>query len=145
MRISYNGLQFLKEREGFKDTAYRDSAGIWTIGYGTTKIKGVPVVQGQTITEKEAEECLEDDLSWAQEAVNQGVKVRLTQGMFDALVSFVYNVGGSAFTTSTLRRLLNGGMYEEASEQFHRWKYAGGKVIPGLVNRRRLEFDLFWK
>lgn len=145
MKISYNGIQFLKAREGFKAEAYMDSAGVWTIGYGTIRINGIPVEPGQKITEQEAEAALEADLAWAQTAVNQAVKVRLTQNMFDALVSLVYNIGVGAFTDSTLLRLLNQGKYQEAAEQFHRWKFAGGKVIPGLVNRRRLEFDLFWK
>jgi lysozyme len=143
MKISYNGVQFLKQWEGFEANAYKDTGGVWTIGYGTIKWKGQPVVQGMTITEKEAELALEEDLAWAQTAVNQLVRVSLTQNMFDALVSFVYNVGENAFRKSTLLRLLNQGNYTEVSKQFERWKFDNGKEVKGLLNRREAERALF--
>ena len=143
MQISYNGIQFLKQWEGFKAQAYKDTGGVWTIGFGTIKWKGLPVGQGMTITEKEAELALQEDLAWAQTAVNQLVRVSLTQNMFDALVSFVYNIGETAFRKSTLLRLLNNGSYTEAAKQFERWKFDNGKVIQGLLNRREAERALF--
>jgi lysozyme len=95
------------------------------------------------VTEKEAEADLEADLAWAQTAVNQLVKVKLSQNMFDALVSFVYNVGESAFKKSTMLRLLNMGLYQMAGAQFMRWVYDNGEKIGGLLNRRREERKQF--
>lgn len=143
MKISYNGIQHLKQREGFKSEAYQDTGGVWTIGYGTIKRNGLPVQAGMRVTEKEAETDLEADLAWAQTAVNQLVKVKLSQNMFDALVSFVYNVGETAFKKSTLLRLLNMGLYSMAAAQFMRWIYDNGKEIGGLLNRRRAERKQF--
>ncbi len=143
MQISHNGIQFLKQWEGFEANAYKDTGGVWTIGYGTIKWKGQPVAQGMAITEKEAELALQEDLAWAQTAVNQLVRVSLTQNMFDALVSFVYNVGETAFQKSTLLRLLNQGNYTEVSKQFERWRFDNGKEVKGLLNRREAERALF--
>lgn len=143
MQISQRGIDALKEHEGLRTRAYRDVAGVWTIGYGTIKIKGKPVEAGMTCTLQEAEEWLRDDLAWAQTAVNRLVKVGLTQSMYDALVSFVYNVGESAFARSTMLRKLNTGDYAGAAEQFDRWIFAGGKPVRGLVNRRRVERSMF--
>ena len=143
MQISFNGIQFLKRWEGFKAEAYKDTGGVWTIGYGTIKWMGKPVEQGMKMTEKEAELALQADLAWAQTAVNQLVRYPLTQNMFDALVSFVYNVGESAFRKSTLLRLLNQGRVADAAKQFERWKFDNGKVVQGLLNRREAERALF--
>jgi len=143
MQISHMGIQSLKELEGFRAKAYKDTGGVWTIGYGTIKWLGKPVEAGQTITDKEAELALQADLAWAQTAVNQLVRVPLKQHMFDALVSFVYNIGENAFSKSTMLRLLNEGKYDQAAEQFKRWNQDNGKVIPGLVSRRKVEESLF--
>lgn len=143
MQISYSGIQSLKELEGFRDKAYKDTGDVWTIGYGTIRWLGKPVEAGQTITEKEAQLALQNDLAWAQTAVNQLVRVPLKQHMFDALVSFVYNIGADAFAKSTMLRLLNGGLYSSAADQFKRWNKDNGKVIPGLVSRRKIEESMF--
>lgn len=143
MQISYMGIELLKEHEGFREKAYKDTGGVYTIGYGTIKWLGKPVEAGQTITDKEALLALQADLAWAQTAVNQLVRVPLKQHMFDALVSFVYNIGESAFSKSTMLRLLNEGKYDQAAEQFKRWNQDNGKVIPGLVSRRKVEESLF--
>lgn len=143
MQISYNGKKLIQELEGFKGTAYLDTGGVWTVGYGTTKIEGKPVEAGQTCDEKRAQEWLSADLAWAQTAVNTLVKVRLSQPMFDALTSFVYNVGENAFARSTMLQLLNGAQYEAAAQQFDRWVYDNGKLVKGLVSRRREERSLF--
>jgi lysozyme len=143
MQISYNGLTLLKELEGFRSESYLDTGGVWTIGYGTTRVKGKPVEAGLTCTEAEAAQWLSDDIAWAQTAVNKLVKVPLKQGMFDALVSFVYNVGEDQFRRSTLLRLLNLKQYIEAGKQFLLWKYDNGKVVQGLLNRRHKELAFF--
>lgn len=143
MQISHMGIQSLKELEGFRAKAYKDTGGVYTIGYGTIKWLGKPVEAGQTITDKEAALALQADLAWAQTAVNQLVRVPLKQHMFDALVSFVYNIGENAFSKSTMLRLLNEGKYDQAANEFKRWNQDNGKVIPGLVSRRKVEESLF--
>lgn len=142
MQISFNGINFLKDLEGYRDTAYLDTAGIPTIGYGTIRIDGKPVELGMTCTEPQAVLWLTADLAQAQTAVNKLVTVPLTQNQYDALVSFVYNVGVHAFATSTLRRLLNT-KDPHTSDEFDRWVYSGGHVTKGLVARRRSEKSLF--
>lgn len=130
----------IKKAEGLRLTAYLDTGGVWTIGYGHT---GADVREGLTIPLSEAERLLTRDLKVAEGHVNDAVKVKLTQNQFDALVSFVYNVGGGAFRSSTLLKLLNAGDYEGAAYQLPRWNKDNGKVIPGLTNRRHEERDLF--
>ena len=143
MQISYNGLNLLKELEGFRSESYLDTGGVWTIGYGTTRVEGKPVEAGLTCSEAQAQDWLSQDISWAQTAVNKLVKVPLKQGMFDALVSFVYNVGEEQFRRSTLLRLLNLGQHIEAGKQLLRWKYDNGKVVNGLMNRRIKELAMY--
>ena len=113
---------------------------MWTIGYGHT---GADVREGLTIPLSEAERLLTRDLRTSEWHVNRLVQVKLTQNQFDALVSFVYNVGGDAFAKSTMLRLLNAGDYVGAANQFQRWNKDNGKVVDGLTNRRRKEYELF--
>jgi len=143
MQISVKGIEMLKELEGFRDKAYKDTGGVWTIGYGTTKVNGKPVQEGMTTTPQEAELWLTTDLAEAQTTVNKEVRAPLTQSMFDALVSFVYNVGGDAFSRSTMLLKLNQRNYLGAACQFDRWVYDNGKKIKGLIARRRIERSLF--
>ena len=95
------------------------------------------------ITEKRAEELLRQDLKKFEGYVNSYVKVELTQNMYDSLVSFTYNCGGGALKSSTLLKLLNKGDYNGAAGQFEKWTKGGGKVLPGLVKRRKEEKELF--
>lgn len=132
--------QVIKDHEGLRLTAYKDGGGVWTIGYGHT---GADVGEGLTIPLSEAERLLTRDLRTAEGHVNGGVKIKLTQNQFDALVSLTYNIGGEAFKDSTLLRLLNAGDYEGAANQFPRWNKDNGKVVNGLINRRREERELF--
>jgi lysozyme len=143
MQISHNGLELVKDAEGFRDTAYKDTGGVWTIGYGTTRVDEKPVEQGMHCTEPQASLWLQSDMAAAQTCVNQGVKVPLTQNAFDALCSLCYNIGIAAFRSSTLLRLLNAGDYKGASAQFRRWDMDNGKHIPGLLSRRLRETSLF--
>jgi lysozyme len=132
--------QAIKTAEGLRLTAYKDGGGVWTIGYGHT---GADVREGLTIPLSEAERLLTRDLRVAENHVNGAVQVKLTQNQFDALVSFVYNVGGDAFRKSTLLKKLNAGDYLGAADQFPRWNKDNGKVVDGLTNRRREERALF--
>lgn len=139
MKTSQKGIDLIKQFEGCRLTAYKCPAGIWTIGYGHT----YGVIEGQKISQKKAEDYLKNDLKTFEAAVNSFVSATLTQGQFDALVSFSFNVGCEALRTSTLLKLLNQGKYEEAAEQFSRWVYASGKKLDGLVRRRKAEKELF--
>lgn len=139
MKLSPAGLALIKRWEGLSLSAYRDVAGVWTIGYGHTKTAKA----GQQITEAQAEALLREDVAWAEEAVNELVRVPLRQSAFDALVSFTFNLGRGALAQSTLLRILNEGDYDGAAEQFGRWIHAGGKVVQGLINRREAEATMF--
>lgn len=139
MEYSQKGLDFTARSEGIRLIAYQDSGGVWTIGVGHTK----GVKKGQEITYAQAMAFLVEDVKDAVAAVKRRVKVPLTQGQFDALVDLVFNIGEEQFRTSTLLRVLNGGMYEAARMQFPRWKYDNGKVQGGLVVRREGNMKMF--
>ncbi len=143
MQISVNGIEALKEHEGFRSKAYLDTGDVWTIGYGTTRIGNIAVSKGMTCTIEQATQWLYADVGDAQTAINTLVKVPLEQHQFDALVSFVYNIGIGAFRSSTMLRLLNFGDYKGAAGQFKRWNKDNGRVIPGLVSRRSVEQSMF--
>ena len=139
MKPSEAGLALIRQFEGLRLSAYKCPAGVPTIGYGTTK----GVKMGQTITREEADRLLLEDAQRYADRITELVKVKLSQHQFDALVSFVYNVGPSAFAGSTMLRLINQGLYADAARQFQRWNKAGGEVMPGLTRRRAAERDLF--
>jgi lysozyme len=144
LKTSDDGLKLVKLSEGLETKAYPDpgnpSTGEpWTIGYGHTQ----GVRKGDTCTEDQATEWLRSDLGYAEGAVRHLVDVPLTQGQFDALVSFVFNVGQGAFGNSTLLRLLNKGDYAGAAGQFARWNKGANGPLPGLTIRRESERKMF--
>jgi GH24 family phage-related lysozyme (muramidase) len=144
MRTSDKGIALIKEFEGCKLTAYQDSVGVWTIGYGWTQpVDGKPIRAGMTIKQETAERLLKTGLVSYESDVSRLVKVGLNQGQFDALVSFTYNLGARSLSTSTLLRKLNSGDYAGAADEFLRWNKAGGKVLNGLTRRREAERALF--
>ncbi|CZV45620.1 MULTISPECIES: lysozyme [Enterobacter cloacae complex] len=144
MQTSDKGIALIKEFEGCKLTAYQDSVGVWTIGYGWTQpVDGKPIRAGMTIKQETAERLLKTGLISYESDVSRLVKVGLTQGQFDALVSFTYNLGARSLSTSTLLRKLNAGDYAGAANEFLRWNKAGGKVLNGLTRRREAERALF--
>lgn len=147
MKISAAGLRLIKRHEGFRTDAYPDAGYGWsraTIGYGHTSAAGPPTVtKGMTITKGQAEQILRTDLDNFSKDMMKYVSVPLTQGQFDALVSFVFNVGIGNFKDSTLRRKLNQGDYEGAAAEFPKWRKSNGKVFTGLVHRRAQEKALF--
>lgn len=121
-------------------TAYWDKYGnVWTIGWGHTRT----AKKDMTVTLFGAERLLIEDVREAVKAVNDAVKVYITQNMFDALVSFTFNVGSGALHKSTLIKRLNGGDIAGAANEFLRWRYAGGVQLKGLVRRREAERNLF--
>lgn len=139
MEISQAGLELIKEFEGFRSNAYRDSVGVATIGYGHTK----GVRMGDVITRAQGEAFLLGDTQHAQESVERLVTVPLTQNQYDALVSFTFNLGSGNLASSTLLKKLNDGDYQGAADEFPRWVHAGGKKLEGLVRRRNAERRLF--
>ncbi|UJA61010.1 lysozyme [Enterobacter hormaechei] len=144
MQTSEKGIALIKQFEGCKLTAYQDSVGVWTIGYGWTQpVDGKPIRAGMTIKQETAERLLKTGLLSYESDVSRLVKVGLTQGQFDALVSFTYNLGARSLSTSTLLRKLNAGDYAGAADEFLRWNKAGGKVLNGLTRRREAERALF--
>lgn len=144
MQTSDKGIALIKQFEGCKLTAYQDSVGVWTIGYGWTQpVDGKSIRAGMTIKQETAERLLKTGLVSYESDVSRLVKVGLTQGQFDALVSFTYNLGSRSLSTSTLLRKLNAGDYAGAADEFLRWNKAGGKVLNGLTRRREAERALF--
>jgi lysozyme len=139
MKISQEGIALIKVFEGCKLESYLCAAGVWTIGYGHTKM----VEEGQEITQEEADNILLNDLEIYEEAVLKAVEVPLHQHQFDALVSWTFNLGGANLNASTMLKVINKGEYEDVPAQIKRWNKAGGKVLQGLIRRREAEALLF--
>ena len=138
MKTGSKGIDLIKHFEGCELEAYKCPAGVWTIGYG--HIKGVK--EGMTITEHQAEEMLKSELNEYEGYINNLVTAELNQNQFDAMVSWVYNLGGGNLKASTLLKVLNAGDYAGVPAQMMRWNKAGGKVLEGLTRRRQAEADL---
>lgn len=170
MKISKNGLINLKTWEGsvVRDGLHRpydddngrevqrggSFVGYLTVGYGHLLDKSELNLEALFIgddmieywnglTESQALSLLDEDLDWAEEAVRNGVEVEINQNQFDALVSFTFNTGGTAFRKSTLLQLLNRGLHHEVPTQMARWNRSGGRVMQGLIRRRQHEADLW--
>ena len=144
--ISEKGYAIIREFEGFKAEAYLDTGGVWTIGFGTIKYpNGQRVKKGDTCTREQADQWLKNDCKWVDACLDKNVKVNLNQNQFDALASFVYNIGETAFVKSTMLTLINQNSLTSAASQFDRWVFDNGKRIQGLVNRRAKEKSLFLK
>jgi lysozyme len=137
--INAAGLALIKSFESFRSYPYKDSAGIWTIGYGHTKGVNAWTVP---ITEDQAEDFLLADVTDAEAAIERLIYIALNDNQFSALVSLIYNVG-TAPLTHTLGALLNEGNYSAVADQFLRWNHAGGVVSDGLTRRRVAERNLF--
>ena len=144
MVVSLFGVDIICGFEGKRLAAYDDGVGVWTIGFGTTVYpNGIKVKKGDTCTEAQAKAYMAHDLKKFESAVNNAVKVPLSQNQFDALVSLAYNIGTNAFSKSTLVKKLNANDNRAAADQFDVWVNAGGKRMQGLVNRRAKEKSLF--
>ena len=141
MPISDAGLNLIKQSEGFRGQVYNDVAGIPTIGYGHRILPAEDFSDG--ISEEEATALLLHDVDWAEHAVERLVTVALSQGQYDALVDFTYNLGAQQLANSTLLKLLNQAQYDDAGQQLLRLNKAGGKVQPGLTRRREAELQLW--
>jgi len=140
MRISNKGIELIKKHEGLRLSAYQCSAGVWTIGYGHTG----NVTPDMTITLAEAEELLRKDLLTAETAVNAAY-LAVNQNQFDALVSFVFNIGKGAFGKSTLlKKAVVNPDDPSIRDEFMKWVNGGGQRLPGLVKRRNDEANLYF-
>lgn len=140
MNVSPAGIEAIKQREGFTPTPISDGAR-QEIGYGHDILPGENIPS--PIDDAAATQLLEDDLVPVATVINDSVSVPLNQNQFDALASFVYNIGATAFRNSTLLKLLNQGDYAGAAGQFGRWNMFGGHVNAGLVARRKSEAAQF--
>lgn len=141
MELSQSALNLIKTSEGFRTHTYMDVAGIPTIGYGHRLLPHEVYPGG--ISETQASELLVADVRGACQAVGRLVKVPLTQGQFDALADFCFNLGSARLASSTLLTKLNQGQYDAARQQILRWDMAGGEVRKALKARRQSEFDLW--
>lgn len=140
MKTSSRGIELIKRHESLIQTAYLDPVGIWTIGYGHTG----GVKSGDVVSEAQAEQLLREDLSTAERAVNSH-GLRLNQNQFDALVSFTFNCGSGNLARSTLLKKVKRNSNDPTiADEFRKWKYGGGRVLPGLVKRREEELKLYF-
>ena len=144
MEMTKEGLTLIKRFEGFRGSAYRCPAGVWTIGYGHTSEAGPPrVIQGSEMSLGDADTVLAADVSVFAAAVRKELKRELNDGQFSALVSFAYNAGIGAFRSSSVLKAVNAGDFEAVPRRLQLWVKGGGKTLPGLVKRRAAESELF--
>lgn len=139
MKISQKGIDLIKKFEGCKLQAYLCPAGVWTIGVGHTK----GVKKGMVITQQQAEMFLKDDITPIEGALNY-LGINFTQGQFDALCSWIFNIGMGSFNTSTMRKYIIAKKSDlEITDQMIKWVNAGGKPLLGLKKRRAEEANMF--
>jgi lysozyme len=156
MKVSQKCIEQIKKDEGVRSRPYQCPALLWTIGVGHVidpnhaKVpladrKQLPIPAGwdRVLSADEIDDILRKDLARFEAGVSRLIKVELTQGQFDALVSFSFNVGLGNLQNSTLRMKVNRSDFEGAAEQFLVWTKAGGRVLPGLVKRRTHEKEMF--
>ena len=145
MKISERGLNLIKRYEGLRLRPYKCPAGLWTVGYGHVIGDGrtLPESERRTFTKEEVDLLLQKDVARFERGVLRLCPVPLTQGQFDALVSFSFNVGLGALQRSTVRLKTNRGEKEQAADALLAWSKANGKVLPGLLKRRKDERALY--
>ena len=140
MKTSPKGIALIKEFEGLRLKAYKCPGGVWTIGYGHT----AGVQPGMVISEAQAEEYLMADLIASEKYLND-LRLAINQNQFDALISFIYNVGTGNFSRSTLLRKVRANPQDNSiMDEFLRWVYSKGRVLPGLQRRRLAEMKLYF-
>lgn len=137
LTISALTIVSIASHEGFREKAYRDVTGVPTVGYGETK----GITMDSTMTRLEALQRLSESADEHAKGMVRCIKVPVSQGEFDAFLSFTYNVGVGAFCRSTLNKKLNNKDYDGACQELLKWTQAGGKVYPGLVKRRQQEYN----
>jgi lysozyme len=147
MKLTEKGIDLIKEFEGLRLTAYRDSVGVWTIGYGNTFYEdGSTVKQGNKITQERADSLFRSIVDKFADQVRAALinPDRVSDAQFSAMVSLAYNIGIGAFKGSTLLRKVNANPCDPTIlDEFLRWNKAGGKVLTGLTRRRKAEAELY--
>ena len=143
--INEHGIEMVKNFEGLSLKPYLCPANVWTVGYGATVgSDGGPIDPDmEPISETEAEALLLRDLESSEGWVSRLIKTALTENQYSALVSFTFNVGAGALQRSTLRMKLNRGEFQNAADEFPKWRMAGGRILAGLVRRRAVEHAQF--
>jgi lysozyme len=143
--IHRDGVELIKACEGFRSRAYICPAGVWTIGWGATRDLAGNRVTKETpdIDEEEAEQILARDLVKFAGAVDRLVTVSIGQRQRAALASFAFNLGAGQLKCSTLLRKINGDEWQDVPKEFMKWVYGGGRILPGLQRRRRMEVELW--
>lgn len=145
MRISKEGQKLIERFEGRRNTAYLDSAGLWTIGIGHLIKADEQWMRTATLTDAQVDELFRQDIAWAEQAVQRLFPRVAHQSQFDALVSFVFNLGEGATKSGTLDDLINEGSSPETiSAKWMQYVFAGGQRVQGLVNRRAAEVAHYW-
>lgn len=140
MKTSPKGIALIKEFEGLRLKAYKCPGGVWTIGYGHTD----GVRPGMVISERQAEDFLKAELIAFEKYLND-LRLAINQNQFDALISFIYNVGTGNFSSSTmLRKVKTNPLDNSIMDEFLRWVYSKGRVLPGLQRRRLAEMKLYF-
>lgn len=142
-KITNQGLELIKSFESFSPIIYTCPAGYQTIGYGHVVLENEREKFARGINQAQALNLLEADVASASKSVLRLINVPLTDGQFDALVSFTFNLGGGALQRSTLRRKINRYEHEEAADEFLKWVWANGKKLGGLIRRRAAERSLY--
>ena len=146
MQTSEQGIKMIIAFEGIEEKAYKCPSGVWTIGVGHTgEVDDRPINAGMHITQEKAMQLLRQDLAHFEEYINaEPYAKKLQQHQFDALISFIFNVGRTAFHLSTMRRkLCSGADNDSVATEFGRWIYGKKGMLPGLVRRRKIEAEMF--
>jgi|TARA_R110000772_G_scaffold264985_1_gene386008 lysozyme len=145
MQVSNKCISLIRHHEGVRNKPYQDPIGLWTVGVGHLMGNGKskPKEWNKTYTDEEVDQILKNDLNRFERGVGRLITEPLNQNQFDALVCFSFNVGLGNLQASTLRRKLNRGDIEGAGNEFLKWRKAGGRVLNGLVKRRKDERTLF--
>lgn len=147
MKCSQKGLDIIKSFEGLRLKAYQDQIWVWTIGYGTTYYAdGRKVKMGDVITKEQAEAELRHYVNDKCRLINEALKNCLNQNQYDAICSFVYNLGIGAFNKSTLLKKINVNPDDPMIKgEFMKWVKAGGRTLPGLIKRRAQEAEIYFE
>jgi len=143
-KVSSSGLQFIKDSEALRLRSYKDSGGKWTIGYGhLIKLPEEQYLLDKIISPDKAQQLLIQDIKLAETTIKNDVLVKLTQNQYDALVSLIFNIGGTAFKGSTMLVTLNKADFTRAANEFPKWRFINKKESVGLLARRAKEQSLF--
>jgi len=144
MKISKQGIALIKHFESYEMKAYKCPAGVWTIGWGFTRVNGLKIKKGDIMTLKAADLELIKQLKIYENVVKKVIIInKINQNQYDALVSLCYNIGGSSFRKSDIVQLVNSRNFIGACKIFNLWSKAAGKRSKGLLRRRMSERNLF--